>query len=127
MSMLQVETDGDRAAFSAIGGQQQQGAGFCFNCDSYGHTVRSFPTPKVTCGECGDKGHLTKHCWIRNDKPLPFYFDDAKKRLFEEKRVAYKATTAAAMTISGNECCADVAEQIREDENFLDAMQRLGY
>jgi hypothetical protein len=131
MSLLQAETDfapdGDRTAFSAIGGQQQQGAGFCFNCDTRGHTIRSCTQPKVDCGDCGDKGHLSKHCWIRNDKPFPFHFDDAKRRRIEEKRIAYKATTAAAMTISADECCTDVAEQIREDKSFIEAMQRLDY
>jgi hypothetical protein len=81
----------------------------------------------VDCGECGDKGHMPKHCWVRNDKPLPSYFTDDKKRLFEEKRIAYKATTAAAMTITAGELCADVEEMLREDESFLDAMQRLGH
>ena len=88
-----------------------------------GHTIRGCPSPKVTCGECGDKGHLDKHCWIRNDKPLPFHFDDAKKQRIEVKRIAYKATAAAAMTTAVSGYCE--AEQIREDENFLDAMQRL--
>jgi hypothetical protein len=130
MNMLQVETDfapdGDRAVFSTIGGQQQQG--FCFNCDTVGHTIRFCPKPKVDCGECGDKGHIMpKHCWVRNDKPLPSYFTDDKKRRIEDKRIAYKATTAAAMTITAGECCADVEEMIREDESFLDAMQRLGH
>jgi hypothetical protein len=131
MAMLQTETDfapdGDRAAFSAIGGQQQQGAGFCFNCDTRGHTIRSCTEPKVDCDECGDKGHQPKHCWVRNDTPLPSYFDAAKKQRIEVKRIAYKVTNAAGMlTVSaGDYCAADVAEQIREDESFLDAMQRL--
>ena len=50
--------------------------------------------PKVECGECGDKGHLDKHCWVRNDKPLPSYFDAAKRQRIEVKRIAYKATNA---------------------------------
>ena len=58
---------------------------------------------------------------------MPSYFDDAKKRRIEDKRIAYKATTAAAMTITAGELCADVEEMIREDESFLDAMQRLGH
>jgi hypothetical protein len=126
MHKLQAEVDFEPdsdtpAVFSAVAGQQP--AGFCFNCDMRGHTIRSCPSPKVTCGECGDKGHLDKHCWIRNDKPLPFHFDDAKKQRIEVKRIAYKATAAAAMTTAVGGYCE--AEQIREDESFLDAMQRL--
>eukprot|EP00966_Prymnesium_polylepis_P021999 505655-Prymnesium_polylepis.1 len=63
MHKLQAETDfapdGDQpAVFSAIGG-----AGFCFNCDTVGHVNRNCPKPKVHCGECGDNGHMPKHCW----------------------------------------------------------------
>ena len=128
--MLQTETDfapdGDRAAFSGIGVQQQQGTAFGFNCDVRGHSTRSCTEPKVDCDECGDKGHQPKHCWVRNDKPLPSYFDAAKKQRIEVKRIAYKATNVAGMmTVSAGDYCADVAEQIREDESFLDAMQRL--
>ena len=119
-AVTDYEPDGGHVAFSTMTTGM-----FCYNCDSTGHTIKSCPKPKVLCDECGDKGHLKKHCWIYNDKPLPYWFDDAKKRLFEEKRVAYKATAAAAMTtVVGGYC---EAEQMREDENFLDAMQRLGY
>ena len=131
MHKLQAETDfepdGDRpAVFSAIGGQ-----GFCFNCDKTGHTGRMCPEPRATCGECGDKGHLTKHCWIRNDKPLPAYFTDEKRKLFTDRRVTYKATTAAAMaateTITAGAHFPTEEEMMREDEGFLASMQRLGY
>ena len=129
MNMLQVETDfapdGDRpAVFSTIGGQQQQG--FCFNCDTVGHTIRFCPKPKVDCGECGDKGHMPKHCWVRNDKPLPSYFTDDKKRLIADKRITYKATTAAAMaaaeTITAGAHFPTEAEMMREDDSFLASM-----
>eukprot|EP00966_Prymnesium_polylepis_P196518 4554074-Prymnesium_polylepis.1 len=61
MSMLQADTDfapdGDRTAFSAIGGQQQQGAGFCSNCDSYGHTIRTAaPSPRSTAASAATRG-----------------------------------------------------------------------
>ena len=131
MHKLQAETDfapdGDRpAVFSAVGG-----TGFCFNCDTVGHTNRFCPKPKVDCGECGDKGHMPKHCWVRNDKPLPSYFTDDKKRLIADKRITYKATTAAAMaaaeTITAGAHFPTEAEMMREDDSFLASMERLGY
>eukprot|EP00966_Prymnesium_polylepis_P301552 6967329-Prymnesium_polylepis.1 len=44
---------------------------FCYNCDTQAHVLFDCPKPKVLCEECGEKGHLTKHCYVRNDKLLP--------------------------------------------------------
>ena len=51
--------------------------------------------------------------------------DPAKKQRIADKWLAYKAAKATGMATIGD-CAADVAAQIREDEDFLTAMQRLG-
>ena len=81
----------------------------------------------MACEECGDKGHLTKHCYVRNDKTLPASMNAEKKQQILAKRLAYKATKQTAMTTAAGDYTAAVAAQIREDEDFLSAMQRLGY
>ena len=124
--MLQTETEfsepAGHSAFSGVAVQPGRGR-FCYNCDTIGHSLSECAVPKVTCDECGDRGHMTKHCYVRNDKPLPAGMDAAKKQRITDKRVAYKTTKAACLTTA--ECVAAVDAQICEDEDFLSAMARL--
>ena len=72
IEMLKTETDffgGDGpAAFAGTGVRTGK---FCYNCDTQGHANVDCTKAKVLCEECNDKGHLAKHCWVRNDKVLP--------------------------------------------------------
>ena len=60
----------------------------------------------------------------QRQETLPAGMDAAKKQRIADKRVAYKASRATCLTTV--ECAADVEAQIREDEDFVSAMQRLG-
>ena len=127
---LQTEADffgasGGHSAFSGIG-QQPGRRMFCFNCDEQGHNSYNCTKAKAACEECDGNGHLSKHCFVRNDKPLPAGMSAEKKQLITEKRAAYKAAAAAGMATVAGGCYAEAA-QIKEDEDFLAAMQRLGY
>ena len=128
--MLQTESefsgDGGHAALAGIG-VHRGNAPFCYNCDESGHLTRNCVAAKVTCDECGDKGHQAKHCFVRNDKPLPSNMDEAKKQRIADKRIAYKAAGKACMTTTETAAAtaAEVAAQIREDKDFLSALQRL--
>eukprot|EP00966_Prymnesium_polylepis_P284950 6583127-Prymnesium_polylepis.1 len=66
------------ATFSSIGVRAGKGP-FSQNCDSQGHTIADCTKARVQCEECGDKGHMTKHCYVRNAKPFPSYMSSEKK------------------------------------------------
>jgi hypothetical protein len=54
------------------------------------------------CEECNDKGHLAKHCWVRNEKPFPAYMSAEKKASLAAKRLVYQAGKASTgMPASG--------------------------
>ena len=80
---------------------------------------------KVTCEECADKGHLTKHCWVRNDKVLPAYMSAEKKTSITAKRLAYQAGKASmGMTAIKVKMAKWQTEFKEDDDNFLDVLDR---
>ena len=79
----------------------------------------------MTCGECNDKGHLAKHCWIRNDKPLPLWMSAEKKSSMMAKRAVYQAGKAStSMSAIGAEMAEWQTKFKAEDDTFLDMLRR---
>ena len=79
---------------------------------------------KVTCEECADKGHLTKHCWVRNDKVLPAYMTAEKKSSITAKRLVYQAGKAnTGMTAVGAEMVEWQTKFKAEDDNFISMLE----
>ena len=126
ISMLQTESDfsgGDNApaAFTGIGNVRTK---FCYNCDAVGHINAECTIPKALCGDCGDKGHMSKHCWVRNDKPLPAWMTGEKKSSMLAKRAAYQANkSSTSMSAIGSEM-VDWRKHQEEDDTFLAMLER---
>jgi hypothetical protein len=128
---LQTDTDffGDsgHAAFSGVArpaGRRQ----FCYNCDTIGHVLFDCTKPKASCEECGEKGHLTKHCYVRSDMPLPSGMNAERKQKITAQRAAYQAGKAGtAMTALETLATSMTCQYIDEDESFLEMMQREGH
>jgi hypothetical protein len=79
----------------------------------------------VQCDECGDKGHLTKHCWVRNEKPFPSYMSAEKKASLTAKRAVYQAGKASTeMTAIETEVAGRMTKYKEEDDSFLDMLRR---
>jgi hypothetical protein len=126
IEMLKTDTDffgGDSpAAFSGIGVRNGK---FCYNCDSNGHANAECTKPKVICEECTDKGHLAKHCWVRNDKVLPAYMSAEKKSSITSKRLTYQAGKAnTGMTAIGAEMVEWQTKFKAEDDSFISMLER---
>jgi hypothetical protein len=71
---------------------------FCWNCDKQvNHLNKKCDQPPAGCDICGPKAwHMSKHCWVKNDKPLPQYWDEEKKKNTLQKRAEYKAKLDAS-------------------------------
>jgi hypothetical protein len=68
----------------------------CHNCDKVdAHPPKKCDQPQVGCDHCGAQAwHMTKFCWVPNDKPLPQYWNDERKEQMEKKRKDYKIKKA---------------------------------
>ena len=62
----------------------------CFNCDKNGHVSKDCKDSKANCKICGDgKGHLTKHCLVKSDKPIPNGIIGAARERLELQRKTF--------------------------------------
>jgi hypothetical protein len=68
----------------------------CHNCDKTdAHPPQQCNKPQAGCDYCGAQAwHMTKFCWVPNDKPLPHFWSDARKEQIEKKRKEYKEKQA---------------------------------
>ena len=90
-----------------------------------GTPTPSAPSRRCPDKECNDKGHLAKHCWVRNDKVLPAYMSAEKKTSITAKRLVYQAGKASmGMTAIGAEMVEWQTKFKEEDDNFLDMLDR---
>jgi hypothetical protein len=64
----------------------------CHNCDKVdAHPPGKCNRPQVGCDHCGAQAwHMTKFCWVPNDKPLPQHWNNERKEQMERKRKDYK-------------------------------------
>jgi len=92
-----VEVPSHRVSLTAIAPHQ-----VCFNCDSKGkHFTRDCDKPAADCEHCGaGVSHMTKFCFVPNDKPLPPSWKPERKAAMEEKRKAFKEKKAGAASSS---------------------------
>jgi hypothetical protein len=110
----------EKASFAAINTEYK---GFCVNCDKEGHKLHMCSLPKSSCTYCGDEAnHMTKHCFVPNDKPYPFHMHQAKKDNYTKLRAEYKAklsekTKAANVCVSADD---DMLAHI--DDDFWDSL-----
>jgi hypothetical protein len=66
--------------------------GLCFNCDAKDeHATHDCPKPPAGCEHCGNTAkHLSRYCFVPNDRPLPRKWSQERKAEMEAKRKAYK-------------------------------------
>eukprot|EP00966_Prymnesium_polylepis_P011617 267164-Prymnesium_polylepis.1 len=68
---------------------------------------------------------MSKHCWVRNDKPLPLWMAAEKKSTMMAKRVVYQAGKAStSMSAIGAEMAGWQTKFKAEDDSFLDMLDR---
>ena len=95
----------------------------CFNCNEMAtHHGAACPKPKSNCDYCGEAaGHMTKFCFVPNDRPLPYSWDKERKDAMMKKRAEFKARAASGH--AANACFA--CEQDEMDlPNFWEMLEK---
>ena len=97
--------------------------GYCYNCDTQGHTRRTCSKPKADCSECGKAaGHPDKYCLVLNaDKDIPLSISAERRAKIVEARKARAARSATGMLFTGS----SGTEIHPDDDNFWDMLERL--
>jgi hypothetical protein len=96
----------------------------CVNCDKDGHKNFECTLPKASCTYCGvEAGHMSKHCFVPNDRPYPFNMSQEKKDKFTKLRAEYQAkhqkTSAAAVCMrADDDMLANVDDDFWDSLNF---------
>jgi hypothetical protein len=82
-------TEFDKLSFFTKGKYQ----GLCFNCDAKDeHATHDCPKPPAGCEYCGDTAkHLSRYCFVPNDRPLPRKWSQDRKAEMEARRKEFKA------------------------------------
>jgi hypothetical protein len=110
----------EKASFAAFNDSKYRSS--CVNCDKDGHKLYECPLTKSDCTHCGEgAGHMTKFCFVPNDKPLPLKMSQEKKDKFTKLRGEYQAKQFKK---AANVCMpADDDDLLKHvDQNFWDSL-----
>ena len=119
VSLHDVKNKQLHAAFSFTG------QGYCYNCDTQGHTRRNCTKPKTDCSECGKAaGHPDKYCLVINaEKDIPLALSAERRVKIIEARKARAAKKGTGMLLCSDNMSG--TEIHPEDDNFWDMLERL--
>jgi hypothetical protein len=106
---------GNQMAFMASG---QRHLRMCFNCDQkVYHSTKDCDKPKANCDTCGPAaGHLSKHCLVRSDKPIPSTLPEHIQASIQAKRDALHAKSNNAANVAN--ACIPIDDEMDENEFF---------
>ena len=110
----------EKASFATFNNQYRSS---CVNCDKEGHKLHECPLAKSDCEYCG-KGanHMTKFCFVPNDKPLPFNMGQDKKDNLTKLRAEYQAKKFKK-TCAANVCMSAEDDMLAHvDDDFWDSL-----